>query len=231
MGRSYDVVISARMASMRLPGKALLPLFGSESALEFLVRRLQKSTKLRKLALATTQNPEDQILAQKAQDLGLIVVCGSEKNLIARYTQAALALGSEYMVRVTADCPFLDGTILDEVLTQCESMTAFDIASTKTIFPVGLDFEVFSAQALLALQGGQSLSAEEQEHLTLHFYNHPERYRIMRFRYPAGWPPSAETFTLDTPEDLEKMRHWLELIPEPALAIPELLRQIAQIEP
>ena len=51
-------IVQARMSSNRLPGK-VLKMLGDMPALELLLRRLQKSTLIDKIIVATSTNSED----------------------------------------------------------------------------------------------------------------------------------------------------------------------------
>jgi spore coat polysaccharide biosynthesis protein SpsF len=195
------VIVAARMGSSRLPGKALKPLAGVPS-LAFLLRRL-RSTRLADggVVLATTTRPDDDALADLAADEGTPVFRGSEHDLVDRYVGAAAAHGFDLVVRITADCPFVDGESLDFCLAQWPGLAPFDIAGTKTVFPVGIDYELYRADLMAALNASDGLDADDREHLTLHFYRNPDRFTARRFTRPADWPTPPHPLTLDTPED------------------------------
>lgn len=210
----FGVFVAARIGSSRLPGKALLPLLGMPMV-AFLLRRLQGSRSAGRLILATTDLPEDDRLEAIARAEGVSVFRGDKSDLVKRFVEAARAYPCDFVVRVTADCPFVDATLLDHCLSQCEAPGAFDLASTKTRFPVGLDFEIYSSAVMESLHQSQSLDADEREHLTLHMYRHPDRFVLRPLHPPPGWKESARSFTVDTAEDYrfasdlsERMGDW-----------------------
>lgn len=196
----YGVFVAARTGSTRLPGKALMPLAGVPM-LAFLLRRLEGSRLAGRLVLATTDLPEDDRLEALARAEGVPCFRGDRGDLVKRHVDAARAYPCDFAVRVTADCPFVDAASLDACLTQCEAPGAFDIASTKTRFPVGLDFEIYSTSRMEAMHASRALSAEEREHLTLHMYRHPDRFVLRPLHPPADLPKTSRSFTVDTPED------------------------------
>lgn len=194
------VIVAARMGSSRLPGKALKPILGVPS-LAFLLRRLRPSRLAAGIVLATTDRSADDALAALAADEGVPVFRGSETDLVERYVGAAAAHGFDRVVRVTADCPFTDGASLDFCLSQVAGLEPFDIASTKTVFPVGIDYELYDAACMAGLHRSAPLRADDREHLTLYLYNNPARFTVRRFARPAGWAQPSIPLTLDTAED------------------------------
>jgi spore coat polysaccharide biosynthesis protein SpsF len=192
--------VAARTGSSRLPGKALLPLRGLPM-LAYLLRRLKTSSRAGRIIVATTDLPGDDPLQTLAREEGLAAFRGSRDDLVARFVAAEQAYPSEYVVRVTADCPFVDGTTLDHCLGQCDAFGPFDLATTKGRFPVGVDFEIYRSATMARLHAEGSLDAQDREHLTLHMYRHRERFAFRELAAPSGWPAAGRTFTVDTPDD------------------------------
>jgi spore coat polysaccharide biosynthesis protein SpsF len=194
------VIVAARTGSSRLPGKALMPLWGIPMV-SFLIRRLKSSSKTDCLLLATTCRPEDDRLAKLAHDEQINCFRGDENNLIKRYLDAATTYDIDRIVRVTADCPFVSAETLDHCLTQCNEQSAYDLASTKKRFPVGVDYEIFSSNILAHLYKHCRTTDEEREHLTLHMVHHPENFKIMKLIPQPQWRWQGRDFTVDTKED------------------------------
>ena len=84
----YGVVISARIDSSRLPGKALLPL-GGVPMIIFLLRRLLPSQKADGIIFATTSNTEDDKLADIVAEEGIPVFRGAASDVMRRYVDVA----------------------------------------------------------------------------------------------------------------------------------------------
>lgn len=192
--------MAARTGSSRLPGKALLPLCGVPM-ITFLLRRLRDSRLAGRIVLATTSLPADDALEKAASDQGIAVFRGDPADLIKRHVDAAKAYPCEYAVRVTADCPFTDGESLDLCLSQCETLDGFDLASTKRLFPVGIDYEVYRTSTMERMARSPSLDGLDREHLTLHLYRHPEAFALRPLYPPRDWPRPQRAFTVDTEED------------------------------
>ena len=195
------VFVSARLGSTRLPRKALLPL-AEQPMLSFLLKRLEPHQSPATLALLTTTLPEDKELDVLARSLGVRSFCGHPTDLIHRHLHAAEEFGVDWIVRVTADCPFVDASILDDFLTRAaEKGSTATCITTKERYPVGLDFEFFNVAALQRASQANDLNDSHREHLTLYFYEHPEIFETVRISPPRHWPAVPQHFTVDTPED------------------------------
>ena len=104
--------------------------------------------RLDKLAVATSDGPEDDPLAAYCQGLGLPVYRGSLADVLDRFHHAALAFGpARTIVRLTADCPLADWTVIDHVVETHEA-GGFDYTNNtapERTFPHGLDAEAMRA--------------------------------------------------------------------------------------
>jgi spore coat polysaccharide biosynthesis protein SpsF len=192
------VVVAARTGSTRLPGKALLPL-GDLPMVLFLLRRL-KTVCNAEVVLATTTLESDNSLADIVSDFGVPVFRGDPKDLVQRYCDTANHFGFDIVVRVTADCPFVDAALIEWCLQRAAELTEWDIATTKGQFPVGLDAEIYPTKLMQALNDSAPLSADDREHLTLHLYNN---YKVARLSPPPDWAATSKVFTVDTQADYE----------------------------
>lgn len=225
--KRYGVIVAARTGSSRLPGKALLPLAGLPMIV-FLLRRLKGSQRMAKLILATTTLTEDDRLANLVQEEGIAVFRGSRDDVVGRFVEAAAAHAMEYVVRITGDCPFVDGASLDHCLNQCDAAGDFDLATTKGRFPVGIDYEIYRAEAMAALHR-EELTADEREHLTLPIYNRPARFSILQLTPPTHWPEPHRAFTVDTRDDYDFAASLAAAMPSHETDIPTLLAISAQL--
>lgn len=201
--KRYGVIIAARTGSSRLPGKVLLPL-QEVPLIVFLIRRLQSSLMAERIVLATTDSPGDDPLAAAAESEGLSVFRGDTNDVVKRYVEAASMYDMEYVVRVTGDCPFTSGKTLDYCLKKCDDWGPFDLASTKSYFPLGIDYEIYNAKKMQDLHESGKLSIEEREHLTLHMYNQRDKFDIKNIIPPDKWVCKKHSFTVDTEHDYKR---------------------------
>lgn len=226
LGR-VGIVVAARSGSRRLPGKALLSLRGVPM-LAFLLGRLKPAQRAA-LYLATTDLPADDVLEGIAVQAGVPVFRGADADVVARYVAAAERFSLDTVVRVTADCPFVDAEIVDFCLEQVERTEAFDLATTKTRFPTGLDCEIYKADSMAELHRDGRLDASEREHLTLHYYNHSERYRIQYIDPMASWRSAGRHLMVDTAADYAFATRLAASLPADDLSIGAVLRTAAAI--
>jgi spore coat polysaccharide biosynthesis protein SpsF len=196
-------VIQARTGSRRLPGKVLTDIGGMPS-LELQLRRLQ-GLRVDALVVATTDQPGDDPVADLATRLGVEVVRGPEDDVLARFVVALEAHPADEVIRLTADCPLTDPTLVEAVLG-LRRRTNADYASNSIIrtFPDGLDVEVVSATALRAAAGAAT-DAFEREHVTPFLYRRPHEFRLAAL---VGEHDYGDVrWTLDTADDLAVLRH------------------------
>ncbi len=192
--------IEARMGSSRFPGKVLADICG-QPALTRLVRRLRRCRCLDDIILATSVSPVDDALAEWAEAEKLSCHRGSEEDVLARVVGAQRQMRSDIVVEVTGDCILLDPEIIDMGITiflenDCDVVTNVRKAS----FPLGMDVQVFRLRDLEEVERTIADPAV-REHVSLHFYEHPERYRVFHLFAPARWYGPDYRFQLDYPED------------------------------
>lgn len=190
-------IIQARMSSTRLPGKVLLPLAG-RAVLGHVLERLSFCTTLSEVVVATSDDVSDDVLAQWCLDQGVQVFRGSLNDVLDRYYHCALNHQGEAVVRITADCPALDPTLVDEVV-QGFHAGAHDLFYLGGEFPDGLDCAVFSFYALQRAWREAKLPSE-REHVGPYLVNHPEWFRIGHLDKFKGM--AHHRWTLDEPRDL-----------------------------
>jgi len=212
------VVVAARTASTRLPGKALLPLGGKPMIL-FLLERL-RNLRSAELVVATTLLESDNALAASVEGVGIPVFRGNAQDLVQRYCDVAAHFGFDTIVRITADCPFIEVDMVEWCLARAAESEGWDLATTKGQFPAGLDAEIYPA-ALMQKLNESALSDEEREHLTLHLYRH--NYAITRIHPPAEWPSVAQSFTVDTREDYQNAEGIVDYFQSGDFGLKELL--------
>jgi len=192
--------IEARMASSRLPGKILCDINGQPS-LTRLARRLRRCERLDGIVLATTSDPSDDPTAAWAETEGIACHRGSIDDVLERVVEAQRGMASEIVVEVCGDTPLLDPGIID-MAVETFLMNDCDVVSNtwKLSFPQGVDAQVFRL-GTLAEVASVCEDAAVREHVSLYFYEHPERYRIFNLVAPPRWRAPDLRFQLDYPED------------------------------
>ena len=217
------IISQVRLGSTRLPGKVLLPAAG-RPLLDYHIERLSQSGL--PLVLATTTEPGDDALATYAESRGLAFYRGSETDVLARYYEAAQHFGFDVIVRVTSDCPLVDGELIGAATQRYLAdyqPRAYWSNSVVRGFPRGLDFEIFSGE-LLAEAYQKARLPYEREHVTPYFKTSPAASSVLNYDEinPLG-DFSRYRITLDTTEDYEVLRWLIEQKSAHKLALPELL--------
>ena len=214
-------VVSARMGSTRLPGKALLDL-GGGPIIQFLLERIRDTKLGGPVVLATTERSDDDVLAARVSTMGIPVFRGADMDVANRYLSVARKLGVSWIVRITGDCPFVDSQSLDYCLSQWNAEPNVDMYTTKGIFPVGIDYEVISVDTLAT--AWPLMTYEEKEHLTLRFYRTELGFQIKQFLPPTSWQRKSDAFTVDTLEDYQKAVAMVEVMGNRHFGIKDLLK-------
>ena len=196
------VILQARTGSSRLPGKVLADL-GGRPMLAFLVERLQRCDYVDQCILATTDLAEDDALAELGESLGLLVVRGSENDVLSRFVLASEQTNANFIVRITGDCPLIDPGILADMIIEFrdQEFDYYSNAITPT-FPDGLDVEIFTRHVLLLAQA-ECMNAAQREHVTP-WIRESGRFRLGQKRNKVDH--SAMRWTVDEPEDLQVIR-------------------------
>ena len=190
-------IIQARYNSIRFPGKVLKKI-NNKTILEILIRRLSRSKHISKIIVACSKNNDDKKIVNICDKLGVDHFLGSEKDVLDRFYNAAKKYKASNIVRITADCPFIDPEIVDEVINNF-FIKKVDYASNinPSTFPDGLDVEVFKFSALKeAFKKSKKLL--EREHVTpfIRINSKFKKFNLVNFT-----DYSSIRLTLDEKED------------------------------
>ena len=197
-------ILQARMSSSRLPGKVLAPVLGMPMIGRQL-ERLARARRIDQLLVATSTDPSDDPLAAYVESLGLPVCRGSLSDVLDRFRQAAdLFPGARAVIRLTADCPLTDPSLIDRVIDRHFDVDAdWTSAGLVRTFPHGLDVEAIRPSALREA-AERAVDPYEREHVTPYINRRPETYRLVSV---TRTPSLAHLrWTVDLPADLAFVR-------------------------
>ena len=203
-GRTVAIV-QARTTSRRLPGKVLLPVEGKPMLIRQL-ERVCRAESLDEVVVATSTDSTDDDIGEVADAQGIRVVRGPLDDVLARYVLAADMTDAEVAVRITADCPLISPSVIDQVVGTFHASEFDYVSNTLTpTYPDGLDVEVTTARAFRRVS---QLSGDEaeREHVTLGIYRRPEEFALGNVVDPSGFDHSTLRWTVDEPEDLNFAR-------------------------
>lgn len=211
-------VIQARYDSSRLPGKVLARI-GDRTMLEMVINRVARASQVDYTIVATSTEASDDPVASAAENAGARVIRGSQFDVLDRY-YAALNTEPDVdiIVRLTADCPFVDPDVIDLVVNRLID-DDLDFSANRLppphrrTYPVGLDVEACKAEALKAAWQNARLP-HQREHVMPYLYENPEDFRIGVVDLDVDL--SSYRWTVDTPEDLVAVQRIAALVgPEP----------------
>lgn len=205
MGPKITAIIQARMTSTRLPGKVLMEVMG-RPLLSYQIERLRFSKAIDEVVIATTTNKEDERIVALADSEGLKHYCGSEHDVLERYYCAAIACQAENIMRLTADCPLIDPSLLDGMIEVFVAEKA-DYIFPSSRFAEGTDSEMFTFSALSKAHYNAKLRSE-REHVSRYFHNNPELFRIVKLENKTD--DSKYRFTVDEKEDFAVVKMIIE---------------------
>jgi len=151
--KDIAIFLAARSGSKRLPNKHFLKLDKDFTVIDLCIKRLKKVKLVSKIFLCTTKKKEDNKFINVCKQHHIQLFRGSEDDVQKRFIDCAKKNSINNIVRITADCPFIDSKIVDECV-KVHLGNNFDYTSNilKLSYPVGLDVEVIKLNALIKSQ-------------------------------------------------------------------------------
>ena len=188
------------MSSIRLPKKVSLPIFDNKNSIELMVNRL-KSLK-ENIIIASSVNNEDDFIENLAKSLKVKYFRGDLKNVLKRFYDCANSLNladDAIIVRLTADCPFIDEGIVLKVVEEFKKRNFCYVSNTlNRTYPKGLDTEVFSFETLKRAYK-YAKTDYEKEHTSPIIYTNKKLFTT--FNVLDKFDNSRYNISLDTKED------------------------------
>jgi spore coat polysaccharide biosynthesis protein SpsF len=145
-------------------------------------------------------------LGTLAARLGVPCFRGSEGDVLNRFVGAVQTFSADLVVRLTADCPLLDGAVIDRVVGVFQEGKGIDYVSNtlECTYPRGLDTGGFARDALVRAHPETRLPYE-RGHVTPYIYKHPELYSLRNVIHTSDL--SAYRLTVDDPHLLVGARN------------------------
>ncbi len=197
-------VVQGRLSSSRFPGKVLEDIEGVP-VIGWVMRAAAAIPGVDRAVLATSDGADDDRLAQWAAANGYGCHRGPLDDVLARFMVAIRAENADTVLRITADCPFLDPVVAGELLFMTRRAKAsYGCNFDPRGWPDGLDVEVFTRDAIEAT-ATEATEPYEREHVTPFLRANEHRFRVARL--PSPWMGlGEERWTLDHPEDLDFLK-------------------------
>jgi spore coat polysaccharide biosynthesis protein SpsF len=197
---AITVLVQSRLASSRLPAKALLPVAGHPAVVLCALRAANTG---HNVIVATSENTPDDAIAQVLASAGVSCFRGDHDDVLKRFTQATRDhLDDDVVVRLTADNLFPDGAFVSALLSEFERspIEYLGVTSPQSGLPYGLNAEVFTVAALRRADHS-ARTPFDREHVTPWIKRAGSARRYTQPGFPLHWPRLR--CTLDTFEDYE----------------------------
>ena len=169
------LIIQARMSSTRLPGKSMMPL-ADKPLVYRMVERLKKCNHVAEIVIATSDQPEDQVLVDLAKELEVSYFQGNLLDVRDRYLKAAEKFQADFIIRIPADNPMPDSNEIDKLvkfhLEHNPSGFSSNLAQVNNSgYLDGIGAEIFSTK-LLQESVARSSSENVKEHVHRNFFDY-----------------------------------------------------------
>ncbi|MDX6650816.1 MAG: spore coat polysaccharide biosynthesis protein SpsF [Solirubrobacteraceae bacterium] len=225
------VVAQARMTSERLPGKVLRDLGGKKTTLEYVVDRITRVERSDLAVVATSVDPSDDPVEELCAKIGVACHRGPLADVAARYIEVADRFALDAFVRVTADSPLLDQSLVDrgiELFAEGGSEVVTNVFPST--FASGHSLEVVDASAYRGAYANFSEPAHF-EHVTAFLYLNADRFRIRNFVHDGADDGEIDV-SLDTEDDARLISAIIERMDRPHWEydyedVMELYRQVS----
>lgn len=206
------------MGSSRLPGKVLMRL-GNSVVLDYVVSRCKKVENVCDVIVATSALKQDDPIEEWCRKNKLTCFRGSESDVLSRYYKCAKKLNVDNVMRVTADCPFVDYDFAGEIIQEMEEKTV-DFIKVNGHLARGLTVELFSFKSLeyIYLNG---MEERHKEHVTYYAYEYSDEFNYHIYNAPKYMCHPELRMTLDTEEDYELCKYIADYFPNDKLVSTE----------
>lgn len=208
MNKRVIGIVQARMGSTRLKEK-MMKKIDCYPLIYWVLQRTLKSNLTNKIILAATTNSNDDRLVEVANNLKIDVFRGSETNVIDRFIKASEKYNADYIVRICADNPFIDGQEIDRLIKEYfsgEYDYAFNNCSKKmSRYSDGFGAEIISYHLLKKISN-LPLNNSQEEHVTKYIWDNLPRFKILALKSPKELAYPDLKFDIDTLEDFEYIR-------------------------
>lgn len=193
-------IIQARTTSSRLPNKVLMNIEEKPMVLR-VIQRVKQAKTLKQIILAIPEGRDNDPLEYFARENKVLCYRGSENDVLSRYYEAAKKFDAKTIVRITADCPFIDPKVIDQAVRAHQREKA-DYTSNviERTFPRGFGVEVFSFKALEKAYY-EAEGNYRREHVTPYFFENPTLFKLHNVKAKKELNRPELRLTVDTQED------------------------------
>lgn len=206
------VITQARSGSTRLPNKVMKEIEG-KTLLQIHIDRIKQAYLVDEIFIATTTNQNDDQIEVIAKELDVKYYRGSENDVLDRFYQTVKDINTQYIVRLTSDCPLIDPVLIDEIVKEIKDRKLDYYTNVlEELYPDGQDIEVFTFDALKRAWKEAKLSSE-REHVTPYIRNNSSYKGGVLFtsnNHGLKENYNHVRLTVDEPQDFEVIKYIIE---------------------
>ena len=202
------IIVQARMSSTRFPNKIMKTVLDEP----VLFRQLERIAAIQhsvQLVVATSQQPEDDLILKACQEREYACMRGNLNDLLDRHYQIAKYLKADTVIKIPSDCPLIDTDVIDQTISfYLENINKYDFVSNlhPATFPDGNDVEIMTFDCL-ERTWHEATKQLEREHTTPYIWENSDKFKCANVPWETGLDYSmSHRFTLDYKEDLDFIR-------------------------
>lgn len=182
-----------------------MPILG-QPMLVRIIQRLKLARTLDDIVVATTDSPLDDSVVEAMNYMGAHTFRGSEEDVLDRVVKAAQSVDADIIVEITGDCPLVDPGLVDKLVGDFLVGGADFVSNILPhTTPRGTDVRVFRTTDLAEINR-TSTDPADHEHVSLHFWEHLDRYTCRNVEMDLPEVVAEIRLTVDTEEDLALAR-------------------------
>ena len=191
-------LITGRLKSTRLPKKLLLKVKG-KPILSHMIDRLKLAKNVDEIIICTSDNEQDRPLGILAKENNISCYFGDPDDVLVRLLGAAEKFNLDYILNITADCPFVDPNYADMIVekfieTGSDLIRQFELP--HGVFSYGLKVD--------ALRKVVSIKDSSDTEVWGRYFTDTGLFKIMDLDVKnKNHKRPGLRMTLDYPEDLE----------------------------
>ena len=193
-------LITARLKSTRLSEKLLREVEG-RPIFSHMIERLKLAKRVDEIVVCTSTNSQDDRLETLAASEGVSCFRGHEDDVVKRLSDAATQFGLDYILSITADCPFSDPNYADRIVETFEQTDA-DLIRALDLPHGAYSYGVKPSAFRRVLEIKDDTNTE----VWTRYFTDTDLFKVVDLPIARSHNKPDLRMTLDYPEDLEFFR-------------------------
>lgn len=205
---NVGLIIQARMSSKRFPGKSVATLHGHPIIARVVLGCMNSAVD--KIVVAIPAGEQQDPIADVIDDYFIDTkkitysrYAGLENDVLGRYNKVAEEFNFTHIIRVTADCPYIEASPINDVVKCMKDNPEIDYVSncwpTRTL-PKGLDCEGFTRKKLVQAQA-MAKDKYDREHVTPWMQRNSTALKNIVYDLDS----SSTNLCVDYPTDIQRL--------------------------